>query len=138
LAVSAAVAFGHDGHSHLGASKPTPEELAAFEAAKPAFERWCFRCHTTAGKKAKRKTLQHLAMDTYPFSGHHAGEAGKVVRRALGAGGAAKATMPSDEPGTVTREDLRLILSWADAFDSAHPASGTLDAPPAVHQGVGR
>jgi uncharacterized membrane protein len=138
IAVAAAAAFAHEGHSHTDAVKPTPEERAAFEAAKPAFERSCFRCHTAAGKKSKRKAIQHLAMDAYPFGGHHAHEVGKVVRRALGVGGDGKATMPSDEPGTVTGEDLRLILAWADAFDRAHPTPAKLDAPPPVQQGVRR
>ena len=125
VTVVAAAASAHGGHTHEGAAPltPTPEERAAFEAARPAFERNCFRCHTTAGKKSKRKAMQHLAMDTYPFGGHHASEAGEVVRKALGGGGAAKATMPSDDPGSVTADDLRLINSWADAFDRAHAAA---------------
>ena len=88
-----------------------------------------------SGKKSKRKALLHLAMDTYPFGGHHANEVGKVVRAALGMGGGGKATMPSDEPGTVAGEDLRLILAWAEAFDRAHPAPARLDAIPPVEQG---
>ena len=125
FAVAVAAASAHGGHSHEGATPPapTPEERAAFEAARPAFEKNCFRCHTTAGKKSKRKALQHLSMDTYPFGGHHASEVGKVVRKALGGGGAGKATMPSDGPGTVTGDDLRVINAWADAFDRAHAAT---------------
>jgi hypothetical protein len=42
------------------------------------------------------------------------------VRKVLGAGGAGKATMPSDDPGAVTGDDLRLIIAWADVFDHAH------------------
>ena len=130
VAVTRAPAFGHEGHSHTGPVTPTPEEQAAFDAAKPAFERDCFRCHTTAGKKSKHKAMQHLAMDAYPFGGHHAHEVGKVVRGALGVGGV-KATMPSDEPGSVRGEDLRLILAWADAFDRAHPAAARESPDPA-------
>ena len=135
VAVAAVAAFAHEGHIHVAPPEPTPEERAAFETAKPAFERNCFRCHTTTGKKFKPKAMQHLAMDTYPFGGQHANEVGKVVRAALGMGGAEKSTMPSDEPGTVAGEDLRLILAWADAFDRAHPAPATLDAAPAGEQG---
>ncbi len=122
-ALGAAAASAHGGHEHSAPPAPTPEERAAFEAARPAFERNCFRCHTTAGKKSKRKAMQHLAMDTYPFGGHHANEVGKVIRKVLGGGGAGKATMPSDDPGAVTGDDLRLIKAWADAFDKAHPAT---------------
>ena len=117
--IAASAAQGHGSHGAGHPSKPTPEELRAYEAAKPVFERHCFRCHTSAAKKAKRKALAHVAMDRYPFGGHHAGEAGAVVRKVLGGGGA-KATMPSDDPGAVTGDDLAKILAWADAFDRAH------------------
>jgi hypothetical protein len=120
-AIAAPVAYAHQGHGAGHAPKPTPEEFAAFEKAKPAFERHCFRCHTSAGKKSKPKALAHISMDSYPFGGHHADESGSVVRKVLGAG--AKATMPSDDPGAVKGEDLALILAWAGAFEHAHPAA---------------
>ena len=119
VAVGAATAHGHGGHTRAPALKPTPDELAAFEAAKPAFEHHCFRCHTAAGKKPKRKALEHIAMDRYPFAGHHAGEAGKVIRKVLGADGKSKSTMPSDDRGAVAGDELAKILAWADAFDRA-------------------
>jgi mono/diheme cytochrome c family protein len=120
-AIGAPFAYAHQGHGVGHAPKPTPEEIAAFERAKPAFERHCFRCHTSAGKKAKPKALAHITMDGYPFGGHHADESGNVVRKVLGAGGG-KPTMPSDDRGAVTGEDLARILAWADAFENAHPA----------------
>lgn len=119
--IAVRVADAHQGHGAGHAPKPTPDEIAAFERAKPAFERHCFRCHTTAGKKTKPKALAHVAMDGYPFGGHHADEAGSIVRKALGAGGG-EPTMPSDDPGVVTGDDLARILAWADAFEHAHPA----------------
>jgi hypothetical protein len=61
-------------------------------------------------------------MDSYPFGGHHADESGSVVRKVLSAPGG-KPTMPSDDPGAVTGEDLTRILAWADAFEHAHPAA---------------
>src|SRR2546423_664974 len=118
-AVGSAIAYGPAGHEAGRPSKPSPEEQAAYASARPVFERHCFRCHTTGGKKAKRKALDHISMDGYPFKGHHAGEAGTVVRKVLGAGGDRKATMPSDDPGAVTGDDLAKILAWADAFDRA-------------------
>ena len=118
------LAFAHQGHGAGHPHPPTQAELAAFERAKPAFERHCFRCHTTAGKKSKPKALAHLAMDGYPFGGHHADEAGAVVRKVLGAGGG-KATMPSDAPGVVTGEDLAGILAWADAYEAARLSAPT-------------
>ena len=120
--VAASVAYAHQGHGAGHAPKPTPEEIAAFEQAKPAFERHCFRCHTSAGKKSTPKALAHISMDGYPFGGHHADESGSVVRKVLGAGGG-KPTMPSDDPGSVPGADLGPILAWADAFDHAHPAA---------------
>ena len=128
-------ALGHAGHGASHAVKPAPEELAAYEVAKPVFERHCFRCHTTAAKKAKRKSLDHLTMDDYPFGGHHAGEAATVIRKVLGVGGKAKATMPSDDPGAVAGDELAKVLAWADAFDRAHPpkSAKTVKEKPHAH-----
>lgn len=120
IAAVGATAHGHGGHARGPAPKPTPDEVAAFERARPAFEHHCFRCHTPAGKKSKRKALEHMAMDSYPFGGHHAGEAGKAIRAVLGADGKSKASMPSDDRGAVEGDDLATILAWADAFDRAH------------------
>jgi hypothetical protein len=120
IAAAGAAAHGHGGHAQAPAPKPTPAEIAAFEAARPAFEHHCFRCHTSAGKKSKRKALADVAMDRYPFAGHHAGDAGKAIRKVLGKDGKSKATMPSDDPGVVAGDDLTKILAWADEFDRAH------------------
>ena len=121
IAAVSAAAFAHGGHASARKHKPTPEELAAFQQAKPAFERHCFRCHTTTGKKEKRKALEHMSMDAYPFGGHHASEAGKAVREALGVGGNAKVTMPADDKGAVAGDDLAKIVAWSEAFDLAQP-----------------
>lgn len=124
IAAAGATAYGHGDHVHGPAPKPTPEEIAAFERARPAFERHCFRCHTSEGKKSKRKALEHLGMDSYPFGGHHAGEVGKAIRAVLGADGKSRASMPSDDRGAVAGDDLATIVAWADAFDRAHTSRG--------------
>jgi hypothetical protein len=121
LAASATAGRAHGPQPPATPLTATPEELAAFEAAKPVFEAHCFRCHTSGGRKAKAKTLKHLDMGRYPFRGHHAGEAAAAVRRVLvrdKAKGKAP-TMPSDEPGTVKGEELQKILTWAVAFEKA-------------------
>jgi hypothetical protein len=103
----------------------TAAEKDAFTDARAVFERQCFRCHSKDGKKAKAKAKarSHLDMTSYPFGGHHAGEAGDAVRNALGAGPKkGRATMPSDDPGAVKGADLKFILAWADAFTLAHPS----------------
>ena len=121
VVAAASVAQAHGGrHAAVPAHKPAPEETAAFEVARPVFERHCFRCHTTAGKKSKHKALDHLSMDQYPFGGHHADEAGAAVREVLGADAHGKATMPSDDRGAVLGDDLAKILAWAAAFDRAN------------------
>ena len=140
LAVKA-VAQAHGGHAGARALKPTLEEIAAFEVAKPVFEQHCFRCHTAEGKKSKRKALDHLSMDHYPFGGHHADEAGSAIRKVLGADENTKATMPSDDRGAVRGDDLAKIVAWAAAFDRAHdserdgasPAGGSAHARAVVY-----
>ena len=103
-------------------------ETAAYEKAKPVFEKYCASCHTKAGKKSARKKLDHFDMDTYPFGGEHTAFIGNHIRDVLGLSGK-KATMPDDKPGSVTGADLALIQAWADAWDAAeragaHPPHG--------------
>jgi hypothetical protein len=93
-------------------------EIAAFIEARAAFERHCNRCHTTAGDETSRKAIDKLDMDRYPFRGKRAAFAGSAVRKSLGQGGG-KATMPKDNPDTVSAEDLTLMFKWADTFDAA-------------------
>lgn len=119
-----ATATAHDPSKHgakAGAAhEPTPDELAAFAKAKPVFEKNCFRCHTTAGKKAKAKSLEHMKMDGYPFGGHHADMAGMAIRDAIKGKDGKDPTMPKDDPGAVTGADLDAVLAWAAAWDHAH------------------
>ena len=93
-------------------------EVAAFIEAQPAFARNCFRCHTSTSDETNKKGMEMLDMDRYPFGGKRAAIAGKAIRKSLGAGGG-KATMPKDNPDTVSAEDLTKIFTWADAFDAA-------------------
>src|SRR5215212_2533490 len=94
--------------------KPDPEalkkeamdkELAAFEKAKPVFEKNCASCHGK-GRSADKKTLASLDIKDYPFKGKHANAAD--IRKALGIGGG-KPTMPKGKPGSVKGEDLDAI-----------------------------
>ena len=94
-------------------------ETAAFEKAKPVFEKACAKCHTKSGKLAAKKKLDHFDMTTYPFGGHHAMEISGAIRKSLGIDGS-KPTMPFDKKGSVKGEDLALIAAWADAFDASH------------------
>ena len=45
---------------------------------------------------------------------------GKPMRGAIGGG---KASMPLDQPGAITGDELAAIAAWADAHDAAHPAA---------------
>ena len=101
-------------------------EMAAYEAAKPVFEKNCARCHQAGGAKAKPKMLKHFDISSYPFGGHHADEASKTVRKVLGIGGG-KPTMPADKKGAVQGDELALIAAWADAFDKAHAGGAHAD-----------
>ena len=140
-----AAAPAHEGHEHHHedmAATPTEaappaapamspaEQLAAAERdaygkAKPVFDKYCVKCHTQGGEKAKPKSLEHLDMTSYPFGGHHADSVGVSILKVLGVGG--KKTMPKDDPGAVEGEELALIQAWADAFDKAHAGGAHKD-----------
>ena len=94
-------------------------ETAAFEKAKPVFEKHCARCHSKDGKSTSLKKRGHFDMTTYPFAGHHAMEISKEIRKSLGLMGK-KATMPADKKGAVQGDELELVKAWADAFDASH------------------
>ena len=100
-------------------SQITAEEKAAFQVAKPVLEKHCFRCHTSARKRGKGKGLKHLSFDRYPPMGHHSHEAGAAVRRVVVGTDEKGPTMPSDDPGAVTGEELKAVLEWADAYERA-------------------
>jgi mono/diheme cytochrome c family protein len=84
------------------AGESPPAELAAYERARPVFQRHCARCHATGGEKANNKggALKHFNMDGYPFTGHHASDIGETVREVLGARGE-QPSMPRDNPGAL-------------------------------------
>lgn len=94
-------------------------ETAAYDKAKPVFEKYCASCHRQGQKQAKKKSLEHFDITTYPFGGHHAMELGKTVRDVLAINGG-KPTMPKGKPGAVKGDELALIATWADAFDASH------------------
>lgn len=96
-------------------------EMAAYEKSKPVFEKFCASCHSKGQKNAKKKTLDHFDISTYPFAGHHAMELGESVRDVLGLTGD-KPTMPKGKPGAVKGDDLAVIEAWTKAFDAAHAA----------------
>ena len=96
-------------------------ETAAYEQAKPVFEKYCSMCHTKAGKKSAKKKLDHFDMDTYPFGGEHTAFIGDHIRGVLGLGGK-KATMPYDKPGSVKGDELATIKAWTDAWEAAEKA----------------
>jgi mono/diheme cytochrome c family protein len=130
----AGVIWAHGAHHHDSPklAPPTAEEKAAFDAAKPVFEEQCYRCHTSKGRKAKAKSLDHLKMDSYPFGGHHAHEVGRLIRQVLTDVKGKGPTMPSDDVGAVKGEDLKKVLAWTDAFDRAHPAEKGVSNPKAA------
>jgi hypothetical protein len=102
-------------------------ETAAWDTAKPVFEKACATCHTSAGKKAAKKKLDHFSFDSYPPGGHHTATIGLTIRDVLGISGK-KPTMPYDKPGSVQGDDLAKVKAWTDAWEAAekagaHPAA---------------
>lgn len=103
-------------------------ESSAWETARPTFEKACATCHTSAGKKAAKKKLDHFNFDSYPPGGHHTATIGFTIRDVLGLSGK-KPTMPYDKPGSVQGDDLAKIKAWTDAWEAAeksgaHPPAG--------------
>ena len=94
-------------------------ETAAYEKAKPVFEKHCAKCHSKDGRKQSIGKREHFDMTTYPFGGHHAMDVHNEVRAVLGLTGK-KPTMPADNKGAVKGEELELIKAWTDAFDASH------------------
>ena len=94
-------------------------ELAAYETAKPVFEKFCIGCHQKGKRGATKKALRELEITEYPFKGEHANA--PDIRKALGIGGG-KATMPRNKPGAVKGDDLAAISAWLDAWDAAEAA----------------
>lgn len=110
-------------------------EMAAYERAKPVFDKFCGRCHAQAG--GMKGALAHLDITQYPFAGHHASTVAATVRKSLGVDGG-KATMPRNKPGSVTGAELDLIKAWADAFDAAHAGATHAGAGEHNHGGHGQ
>ncbi len=112
---AAGTAWAHD-HAGKRTAPVTPDEKSAYEVARPVLEKYCFKCHTTDGAKAKKKTLGHLNMDTYPFGGHHGDQIGAAVDKVLVG---PKPKMPPDDKGAVKGEDLKKILAWTAQVEKA-------------------
>lgn len=118
----------HSGMDHSGSPAPAGDkaaiaaaEQAAFEKARPVFEKHCAKCHSSAGAKATKKTLGHFTIDKYPFEGHHATEMADTIRKVLGVSGK-KPTMPKDNPGAVHGEELDAVVAWTKAWEASHAA----------------
>src|SRR3954451_12508897 len=72
------------GHGSTSQADLLAAELAAYEQAKPVFERECKGCHVPGAKDATDKSIVHFDMSTYPFGGHHGFLIYKDIRRVLG------------------------------------------------------
>ena len=96
-------------------------EQAAYETAKPVFDKYCAKCHSKDGSKQSISKREHFDMTTYPFGGHHGMDVHNEIRLVLGVTGK-KPTMPADKKGAVKGEELELIKAWANAFEASHKA----------------
>lgn len=93
-------------------------ERAAFDAARPVFARYCWRCHAGHGKKTKASTLARLDMTSYPFASSHGDAIAAHIRVVLGLDGSAP-SMPLVARGCVPAADLERVAAWADAVAAA-------------------
>ncbi len=99
------------------------DERAAYDKAKPVFDKYCASCHTKDGKQANAKKLDHFEMSSYPFGGHHASTLGPTIRKVLALDGG-KPTMPNGKQGTVKGDDLAAIAAWTKAWQAADVVGG--------------
>jgi mono/diheme cytochrome c family protein len=99
------------------------DEIGAYERAKPVFDRYCAKCHTSGGGQASKEALKHFDMTRYPFGGHHASEIPDVLREVLGLDGD-KPTMPLDRPGALRGAELQMVLDWIEAYERVHSDAG--------------
>jgi uncharacterized membrane protein len=113
-----------------GSSTLVAAEKTAWQAATPALQKHCARCHVKDGKGATKKKLDHFDFTSYPVGGHHARKIGVTVRTVLGLE-KKKATMPFGKAGSVTGDDLAAIKAWTEAWDAADKAGA--HAPAADH-----
>lgn len=94
-------------------------ERAAFDRAKPVFDRYCIACHTKRGKQKTQKRLDAIDFTKYPPAGRYAKIVGGAVRDVLGQSGV-PATMPFDRKGAVVGDELAVVMAWVDAWARAH------------------
>lgn len=113
-------AMHHDGGAQMDLMAA---ETAAHQAAAEVLEDHCAKCHDPAKAKSKKakKAVEHFAMGSYPYGGHHAADLGKKIREVLGVEGG-ETKMPKDDPGSVKGEDLDKIVAWTKAWDAAAAA----------------
>lgn len=124
----------------LAVAEPKPDakaealaaETAAWTTAKPVFDKACAACHTSGGKKAAKKKLDHFSFDSYPLGGHHTATIGFTIRDVLGISGK-KPTMPYGTPGSVKGDDLAKVKAWTDAWEAAEKAGAHPAAPEHHH-----
>jgi len=114
-------------------------ELAAYDAAKPVFAKYCASCHAEGGASATERKREHLDVTSYPFASAHLVALTATLRHVVGLDGA-RPSMPPNNRGGVADADLARIAAWADAYDAAdeggahlgragYPKPGDVDAP---------
>ena len=105
-----------------GSADVAEAERVAYTRARPVFAQYCDSCHSRESLHVDREATRNLTTDSYPFGGRR-GAARRDTRFVCRSAKAIGATMPDDHPGSVRGNDLAAVLTWADAFDRAHPPS---------------
>ena len=113
----------HDGPRNI------PPEPVAYAAAAPLFARYCVDCHSAAGPRHDAEAYSELAMDHYPFTGRFGALAGLAVAEVIGATGRVP-SMPTDHPGILVGNELKTVMTWAEAFHLVHPLPEHPSVPP--------
>jgi mono/diheme cytochrome c family protein len=100
-----------------GGYEASASELAAYERAKPVFERHCTACHRDGTRLTSGEAMRKVDMNGYPFGGAPRAAMTRTVMASLTGGGP---TMPPFRRQPLTAEEVALIRAWAAATDAAN------------------
>ncbi len=105
----------HVASSSTGAPR-VEGELAAYERARPVFERECKRCHASGTRLTSTAAMGGVDMSRYPFGGGTPTEVARRIGVSIGLFGRGATMPPTRLPG-LRGEDAALVAAWIAAVE---------------------